>query len=285
MSNVDSIKPTLIWTRRMLYLASLLVISVGISLYLLSESTETYFSWTIQAPLTAAFIGAGYLASFFLEFLSARDRVWARSRLAMPAVVIFSVLMFIATLIHLDKFHFNAPQFLTVAGTWVWFLVYAIVPVLLAVQWWQQVRIPGIDPVRIAPLPRWFRGLLTAQAVIMLVLGVIGTLAPNTLVSIWAWQLTPLTARAVGAWCIGLGIAAAHSSYENDLIRLRPVMASYAMFGLLALVALVRYPNADGLEWTSARVWFYIVFIVSISLVGMAGTLMALRAKQRQVSE
>jgi len=50
--------------RLILYVASFLVLSVGLSLYLLSGQTETYFSWTINPPLTAAFLGAGYLASF-----------------------------------------------------------------------------------------------------------------------------------------------------------------------------------------------------------------------------
>lgn len=279
MNRVAAIKPTLPWTRRLLYLACVLVVSVGISLYLLTESTETYFSWTIQVPLTASFIGAGYLASFLLEFLSARDGVWARSRLAMPAVVIFSVLMFIATLMHLDKFHFNSPLPLTVVGTWVWFWVYALVPIFLAVQWWNQVRAPGVDPARTALLPGWFRAVLTAQAVIMIVLGLIGTFLPDTLASIWAWQLTPLTARAVGAWCVGLGVAAAHSSYENDLLRIRPAMSSYAVFGTLALIALVRYPAAAGWNMGSLQAWVYILFMVSILLIGLAGVVLARQAK------
>ena len=39
--------------------------------------TET-FAWTIQPPLTAAFLGAGYAAGFVLVVLSLRDPVWAR---------------------------------------------------------------------------------------------------------------------------------------------------------------------------------------------------------------
>lgn len=126
MNDALLIKPTLIWTRRVLYFSSALVISVGLSLYLLSESTETFFSWTIQVPLTAAFLGSGYLSSFILEFLAAREPVWARSRIAMPAVLVFTILTLIATLIHLDKFHFNAPQILTAAGTWLFHLAIGI---------------------------------------------------------------------------------------------------------------------------------------------------------------
>ena len=43
--------------RGMLYLASLLVLAMGISLYFLSESTEVNAPWTIRPALTAAFLG------------------------------------------------------------------------------------------------------------------------------------------------------------------------------------------------------------------------------------
>ncbi len=282
MNDAPLYKPTLVWTRRVLYLSSALVISIGLSLYLLSESTETYFAWTIQVPLTAAFLGSGYLSSFLLEFLAAREPIWARSRVAMPAVLVFTILTLIATLIHVDKFHFSAPQFITAAGTWVWLLIYALVPVMQIIQLWQQARAPGIDPARHTPLPGWLRGLLIIQASIMLLLGVIGTVAPNVLASIWVWQLTPLTARVLGAWFAGVGLVAAHGSYENDLSRLLPMMSSYAVFGLLVLIALVRFPTSAGLDWGSAGVWIYIVFMASVMVVGASGLLMIRRLHSNQ---
>ncbi len=42
------------------------------------------FAWTIQPPLTAAFLGAGYAAGFVLVVLSLRDPVWADIRRAGP---------------------------------------------------------------------------------------------------------------------------------------------------------------------------------------------------------
>lgn len=265
------IKPTFVWTRRILYLSAVLVIVIGISLYVFSESTDLYFAWTIQVPLTAAFLGAGYLASFLLEFLSAREPTWAGSRIALPAVFMFTFLTLIVTLTHLDKFHFNAPQWFTVVGTWAWLLVYALVPIMQIVQLWRQVRTLGSDPVPRAPLPAWMRVILVVQAVILLILGVIGTFAPDVLASLWVWQLTPLTARAVGAWFIGLGMIAAHASYENELTRLLPMMVSWAAFGLLVLVALLRYPNAVGLDWSTVGVWLFVALMASLLGVGTAG--------------
>lgn len=71
--------PTIPGMRRLLYVNSTLVLIIGIPLYLLSERTDTYFAWTIDPPLTAAALGAGYWASFVLELLSAREGRWART--------------------------------------------------------------------------------------------------------------------------------------------------------------------------------------------------------------
>ena len=71
--------------RGLLVAASVLVFLAGFQLFILTEQTEHYFAWTIQPPLTAAFLGAGYWSSFLLEFLASRERIWARARVAVPA--------------------------------------------------------------------------------------------------------------------------------------------------------------------------------------------------------
>ena len=93
-----------------------------------------------QPPLTAAFLGAAYLSAFVIEFLSARETLWARARIAVPAVLLFTILTLVATILHIDKFHFGGEfRLITQAGTWVWMLVYAIVPVAMSVLLVQQL--------------------------------------------------------------------------------------------------------------------------------------------------
>lgn len=141
----------------------------------------------------------------------------------MPAVWTFTTLTLIATLLHLELFHTD-----TVLG-WAWLVVYASVPLalgaILVVQW----RVPGQDPPRTALLPVWFRAALAAQGLIMGLLGVGLFLAPATFDEVWLWPLTPLTARAIGAWLIGLVIVVGQSTYENDLRRVRVPMLGYLL--------------------------------------------------------
>jgi hypothetical protein len=216
--------PTIPGMRRLLYVNSVLVLVIGIPLSLLSDQTDTSFAWTIHPPLTAAVLGAGYWASFVQELLSARERLWARTRVAVPAVLLFSTLTLAITLVHAERFHFHSQQLFTRAGTWGWLLVYLSVPVAMSWLLVTQLRQARPDPARVAPLASWVRIVLTVQAAVMLVVGVAMLLAPTVMLGAWPWALTPLTCRAIGAWAIGIGTIAAHAAWENDWWRLRPMV-------------------------------------------------------------
>ena len=62
--------------RRLLWIAGFLVLLAGSTLFIITEQTESFFAWTIDLPLTAAFLGAGYWSSVAFEWLAARERVW-----------------------------------------------------------------------------------------------------------------------------------------------------------------------------------------------------------------
>jgi len=269
---MPSVKVSTKAQQAILYIASALVLIMGLILYFLSDNTATYFAWTIGVPLTAAFLGAGYLASFILEFMAAREQIWARSRVAVPTVLLFTSLTFIITLVHLDKFHLGTSNPLTLILTWAWIIVYATVPFIMGFILIMQLRAQGVNPPIIAALPSWFRLILGLQAAIMLVLGLALLLLPETAMPLWAWELTPLTARAIGAWLVGMGVAGAQSVSENDWLRLRPAMLAFMSYALLQLINLLRYPNASGLDWSALKTWLYLAFIFSILIIGAFGT-------------
>jgi hypothetical protein len=254
---------------RMLYTAGGLVFAVGITLYLLTEQTDRFFAWTIQSALTAAFLGASYWSACVLEVMSARQRWWSHARIAVPAVISFTALTLVVTLLHIERFHFGVPDLFTRAGTWFWLAVYAFVPIIMSILLVFQLRQPGGDPPRESPMPLWMRATQTGIAVLFLPLGIALLLAPTVAAPVWPWALTPLTARAIGAWLIGLGIAAGHAAYEADLLRARPMLVSSVVFGVLQFVALARYPGE--LAWGSPNGWIYLLVLVVLLLVGLYG--------------
>lgn len=277
---VSVVRPLSPGMRLLLLLASGLVYVAGFQLFILTQTTDRFFAWTVEPPLTAAFLGAAYWSSCILEYLASRERAWARARVAVPAVLLFTALTFVVTLLHLDRFHLdlNSQPFYTVALAWVWIAIYASVPIALTILLILQLRIPGDDPPRQHPLPRWLRGLLAVQSLVMLVFGAALLLFPTIAIAFWPWTTGALSAQAIGAWLLGLGIAAAHTAWENELTRAYPALASMIVLALLEGIALLRFP--EHMLWGTMQAWGYLVFLVSILVVGIVGVLLARQVRQ-----
>lgn len=272
------VRPLTVGMRRLLYVASGLVALAAFQLFVLTDHTGEYFSWTIEPGLTAAFLGAGYLASVFFEGLGARERDFADARITVPAVLTFTVLTEIATLLHLDKFHFGEPFIWAGAAAWAWILSYTCVPIALIVLLIGQLRTPGVDPPRTAPIPPVAVWFLRFQSAILLIFGAVLFLAPERAGAFWPWALTPLTGQAVGAWLLGVGVGAMHASIEADLVRIRPGLVAFAILGAFELIALVRYPG--DVDWSKPSAWYYLAFLVSILAVGVLGLLALARVRR-----
>jgi hypothetical protein len=253
--------------RGVLWAASALVFIAGVQTFVLSEGTERFFSWTVLPPLTAAFIGAGYWSSFILELMAARERVWANARPAFVSALLFTGLTSAATLLHADRFHLNSSDPVTLIATWAWFAVYLGVPFLFVAALIVQARTRGADPPRQRPMPGWVLVASLLQAVVLLTVAVALFAAPATSAILWPWPLTPLTARAVAAWLVGIGSMNALVVVERDYARLRAALASYVLLGPLEVIALARY--AGTFRWGSPAGVVYVVLLAMILAVGV----------------
>ena len=238
--------------RALLWVAGVLVLLAGVQLLFFTERTATYFAWTIQPPLTAAFLGSAYWAAAAFEWSAARARTWADARIAVPAVFVFTVLTLIATLLHLDKFHLGSSFGLgTQFVTWAWIAIYAVVPILMVVLWLRQTTAPGIDPPRTHPYPCGSACSSGSRPSCCSSSAPDSSSRPLTPSSWWPWTLTPLTSRAVGAWAFSLGVAAAHALWEHDARRVRPAAMAYVVFAVLETISVLRYRDVG--DWTLRR--------------------------------
>jgi hypothetical protein len=264
----------------LLLVAATLVFLVGIQLFVLTEHTDRYFAWTVNPPLTAAALGGAFWSSSLMELLASRQRAWTRARIAVPAVLVFTLLILATTFLHLDRFHLGDRfTVATQVVTWSWIAIYAVVPVVMIVLLLRQHRASGTELPRQNPLRPWVRIVLGLHAVVMVSLGFALFVDPAATSALWPWTLTPLTARAVGSWLLGLGIAAAHAAVENDWDRVAVAIHSYVLLGVLELVAVLRYSNT--LDWARPATWVYILFLASFLLVGGYGWVATRRAAHR----
>jgi hypothetical protein len=266
----ETLKPLVPGMRWLLFTAAVLVLLAGFQLFVFTDRTATYFAWTVAPPLAAAFLGGAYWASVAIEALAARQALWANARIAVPTVLVFTVLTLAATLNHLDKFHLGSAFMAgTRIVTWAWITVYALVPVLMLIVLVVQARTPGSDPPRLAVLPGWLCGLLVVQAVGLFGLGVALFAVPDQAAALWPWKLTTLVAQATGAWLISLGVAAGHAVLERSARRLRPAAVGYVLLVVLQCIALARYPHP--FAWGSASGIVYLIVLATMLLTGTAG--------------
>jgi hypothetical protein len=248
----------------MLVVAGGLVLGTGLLLTFLPERTETTFAWTINPPLTAAFLGSGYLASAGFQWVAARRREWASARVAVTATLVFTILTSIATALHFDRFHYREGAVASVVVTWAWIVIYVGVPVIMSGLLVMQLRRRGGDPPRTARFPWPFHLLLGTQAAVMIGVGTALYVVPTTAATLWPWTLTPLTGRAVGAWLVGLGVAALHSMWENDWNRVRPTIAGNAGLTVFHAIALARF-TVD-VDWGRPAAWAYVAFLATMAV-------------------
>ena len=265
-----ALKPLAPGMRRLLFTASVLVLLAGIQLFVFTGRTDHFFAFTIADPLSAAFLGAGYWAAVAIEALAGRQAVWANARIAVPAVLVFTVLTLTVTVTHLGQFHLGAGFAAgTQAVTVAWIAIYVAVPALMVILWLRQVRIAGADPPRAAGLPGWLSGLLAAQAAVLAGVGVALFAAPVAAAPLWPWTLTPMMAQAVGAWLIGLGVAAGQMLAERDARRVRPAAAGSLLLAVFLSIALARYSHQ--FHWRSASGIIYLIFLATMLLTGAVG--------------
>ena len=267
--------------RRMLYTAAALVFGVGIPLLVLTEYTDALFAWTVQPPLTAAFLGGCYWSAGILELTAARERYWARARVAIPGVLLFTVLTCIPTVMNFRHFNLRSP------AAYAWIGVYFGVPPVLFWLWRKQLRAPGQDEPRTAPMPASVRATYASLALVLLGYGLLMFLTPSLVSGAWPWELNPRdTAYAnlarmepyIGVWLLGLGTIAGCAALENDLRRIKCVMAGGVALPALQAVALARYPST--VRWAHPATWAFGAVLACLLAVSIAG-IASLRRRDR----
>jgi len=253
--------------RGLLYGAGVLVFLAGVQLFVFPLRTERYFAWTIDSHMTAVFLGASYWSALGLEIGAARAARWSGARIAIPAVFVFTTVTLIVTLVHIDTFHLDGYLALsTRAVTWAWLAVYTLVPILMIAAWVaQRRRSTAVPPPR--GLPRSVRAVLVALAGVLLGVGVALLVAPDWADGAWPWPLRPLTARAIGAWLLGLGTAAAHARLLDDRASLRPLGITGVVFGVLQAIALARH--GDELDWGGVPAAGYVTVVAVLAAVSV----------------
>jgi hypothetical protein len=243
----------------------LAVLNAGF-LYLLPARAATDYAWAIRQPISAAFLGGGYLAGVVATSLTvfAAQR-WRSIQPLAIALVTLSVGLLTATLLHTARFRWGYPP------TWAWTGVYALAPAGVTILARRQ-RAITIRPLVADSRLRLLRLLSLVLGAAMLA-GAIALFAfPAELGRDWPWPLTTLLAQAVAAWCAMIAAALLWCAY--DLRRPQEAFIPYATLGswCIALLALPALHAAD-LTRTGAPLLTYLAALTALlALAGLGVT-------------
>ena len=263
---MDGLRPELRLT--LLGFAALALIAGGL-LFIGADDTEDWFSWTIQPPLTAAALGAFYWGALVLFASGLRARGWLEVRPIAYPVLLIALILLVVTLIHLDKFDLDA-----LPGVF-WLCAYVVAPPLLLYAIVRQ-RAAGPGPVG-PPLPALLRVLLALEGAVMVGMGALMLLAPDSAADIWPWMLTPLTSRALGTFVLAVGLVAL-TVVRDGRFPVRGLPTALTVVGALQLLAVA--PHSDDLGGDDLATALYLGFVAAVVATGIYGAI-AERAASR----
>jgi hypothetical protein len=215
----------------------------GVDLYFLAGHTDRYFAWTIKLPVTATFLGAGYLSAVVTLVLARRATDWRNVRSIAVMGFALTTTTLLVTLWHITQFHLaEGPAFARVAA-WAWLAVYLTIPILLATIFVRQQRAArgGVTNAAEPILPP-VRAALRTQAIGASILGLGLVFRPSAFDVVWPWPLPPLSAGAVGAWLVTIAAGSSWALHEKDGGRLRRDLAGPAAFLALVVLGAARFP-------------------------------------------
>lgn len=212
------------------------LVAAAVPLFLFPADTGRWFAWNVQPRMTPLLMAAGYAAGAYFFARVAFARRWHRVHVGFVPVTAFTVFLAIATLSHLDRFDRGHVAF------WIWTGLYVTTPVLVPLAWWRnRAADPGtVEPSGDLALSRRVRSVLFGVAAVQSAVAIVLLLSPATMIAVWPWRLTPLTAQVVGGWFALPGVTALAMALDGRWSAVRITLHSQVIGLALILVGAAR---------------------------------------------
>jgi hypothetical protein len=254
----------------------LLVNAVPATLILLSLPTRTddLFVWTVTPVINARLIGVMYANAVILIIIGVFQTSWARVRIIMVVITLFSILATILTLFHLTPYRAHPWFHLT-----YWLVMYLVLffaaPFVFITQERQH---GGRLPIRI-PLHNVARFLLVVFLLVSLILGAGLLFGVDTVYRIWPWRLPALVGGLIGVLLITHAAAYAWALWDGDWLRVRPIFWQAPPTGLLFLLLPLLHPANLRANATTALALYYV--LAGLAVLSSFGIILSYRAAER----
>ena len=243
-------------------------------LYFFPGDTKSYFAWDVQPDLTPMVMGAGYIAGAYFFARVVMEQRFHRVHVGFLPVTAFTIFMAIGSFAHLDRFIQDNVAF------WIWMGLYVTTPILVPIAWLMNRRTdPGIPEEGESRLPSAARAVLIGVGAFQSGVALFLLLSPSTMIDIWPWALTPLTAQTLGGWFALPGITAIMMGLDGRPSAIHVTLQSQLIGLALILVGGARaWDSFD----TSNELSYVFVGGLGALFLGLLGLELSMHAVQRR---
>jgi uncharacterized membrane protein len=244
-------------------------------LYFAPQTSGERFAWEIQPAMMASFMGAGYLAGayFFLNIVFRRQ--WHHVRVVFIAITFFTTAMLLTTILHWERFDIQHFPFQA------WFVLYVIFPPLVPFLWFRNER---TDPVMMESgdlaVPDAIRLVIRWVAIVLSIITVASFIAPQLLIQVWPWELTPLTARVTSGWISLIGFGSLFLAAEKRWSAWQLALQVIAIWEALILIGGFLHVQELKTGWFNGL--FISILLQLIALIGFYVSMEVRRANLKQ---
>jgi len=201
-------------------------------------------------------------------------RRWHRVAAGFLAVSTFTVAMLLATVLHWSRFDIRHFPFQ------LWLGLYVITPALVPWLWWRnRLTDPGTAEPGDVSVPLWARWAVRGLGAAMVLMAIVGFAAPQALMAVWPWSLTPLTARVLAGWGALIGVGNLVIAGDARWSAWRVGVESIALWHLLYLIGSVFHQqDFGGGHWLN---WYTLSVIGVLVLIGALYIRLEFQRRQR----
>lgn len=240
----------------------------------LPHQTETLFVWTINPVINARLMGVMYANALILIAIGVFQKSWARVRIVMVVVMLFSIMATLLTFVYLKPFLAH-PWFHLAYWLSMYFVLFFLAPYAFFTQ---ERKSGGRLPVQV-PL----NGLTKLLLIVLLLASLIcafGLLfSIETVNALLPWNLPPLVGGLIGVLFTTHAAAYAWALWDGDWLRIRPMLWQAPITGLLFILLPLLHPGDLEPDTGSALLMYYV--LAGIAVLASLGVIQTYRGIEK----
>jgi len=247
------------------------------NLMVLPTMTDVMFVWTVTPVINARLMGVMYANALILLGIGMFQPNWARVRIIMLLITLFSILATVLTLVYLKPFLAH-PWFHLAYWLSMYLVLCVAAPYVLVTE---EKKHGGRLPIEVS-LNGATRLLAGVLALISLICALGLYFRIDTVNQVWPWKLPPLVGGLIGVLFTTHAAAYAWALWDGDWLRIRPIFWQAPATGLLFILLPLLHPGDLRPYAGNALTLYYAV--AGLVVLSSLGIILRYRFTEREMS-